>query len=151
MRTPPSGSGADVARILGGLAEAVLALLDTTVLIDYLRGRPAIARVLQLESRGDVACTTPVNIEEVYRGLRRGEEHRTDALVQGLMVLPLGFEEGRRAGDWRRRFAADGRTLAQSDCLIAAAAYSASALLVTGNPRDFPMEGIRLEHWPVGR
>ena len=66
------------------------------------------------------------------------------------MILPLELPEGQRAGAWRRRFAFEERTLPQSDCLIAAAAYSASALLATGNPKDFPMEGIRLEHWPVG-
>ena len=128
----------------------MLVLLDSTVLIDHLRGRPAVVRVRRLRSRGDVACTTAVNIEEVSRGLRPEEAGRTDDLARGLVILPLGLEEGRRAGEWRQRFASRGTTLPQSDCLIAAAAYSASALLVTGNPKDFPMEGIRLEHWPVG-
>lgn len=128
----------------------MLVLLDSTVLIDYLRGRPAVARLRELRSRGDVACTTAVNVEEIYRGLRRGEADRTDALIQGLVILPLGLQEGRRAGEWRRQFAAEGKTLHQSDCLIAAAAHSTSALLVTGNPMDFPMDGVRLEHWPVG-
>lgn len=128
----------------------MLVLLDGTVLIDYLRGRPAIARVQRLEALGDVACTTAVNVEEVYRGLRPEEADRSDALVRGLVILPLGLREGRRAGEWRRRFAPEGSTLPQSDCLVAAAAYSASALLATGNPKDFPMEGVRLEHWPVG-
>lgn len=126
-------------------------LLDSTVLIDYLRGRPAVARLQRLEALGDVACTTAVNVEEVYRGLRPEEADRAEALVRGLMVLPLGAREGRQAGEWRRRFASEGRTLSQSDCLIAAAAYSASALLATGNPQGFPMAEIRLEHWPVGR
>ena len=128
----------------------MLVLLDSTVLIDYLRGRPAVARVERLETLGDVVCTTAVNVEEVYRGLRPEEADRTEALVQGLVILPLGLQEGRRAGEWRRRFASEGRTLPQSACLIAAAAYSAPALLATGNPKDFPMEGIRLEYWPVG-
>ena len=128
----------------------MLAVPDGTVLIDYLRGRPAVARVQRLVTLGDAVCTTAVNVEEVYRGLRPEAADRTDALVQGLVILPLGLPEGQRAGAWRRRFASEGRTLPQSDCLIAAAAYSASALLATGNPKDFPMEGIRLEHWPVG-
>ena len=140
----------DAAQTPAGSDETVLVLLDSTVLIDYLRGRPAVARVLRLEALGDVACTTAVNIEEVYRGLRPAEEERADTLLRGLVILPLGLREGRQAGEWRQRFASEGRTLPQSDCLIAAAAESAAALLATGSPKDFPMEGIRLQHWPVG-
>ena len=54
------------------------------------------------------------------------------------------------AGSWRRRFGARGVTLTQGDCLIAAAAISAGARLATGNPRDFPMPELELEHWPTG-
>lgn len=56
-----------------------------------------------------------------------------------------------RAGQWRREFASEGITLHQADCLIAAAADSLGARLATGNPADFPMEDIPVEHWPVGR
>lgn len=39
----------------------------------------------------------------------------------------------------------------RSDCLIAAGAASIEAHLATGNPADFPMDEITVEHWPVGR
>ena len=132
------------------LAEKMLALLDTTVLIDHLRGRPAVQRLLELRERGDVPATTAINVEEVYRGLYSQEVERARLLFDGLRIHPLGLREGKIAGEWRRRFAVRGRTLAQADCLIAAAAHSAGAVLVTGNPKDFPMEEIRIEHWPVG-
>jgi predicted nucleic acid-binding protein len=83
--------------------------------------------------------------------LRPREARRAEALFDGLIVLPLGRGEGQRAGAWRRQFAERGLTLAQADCLIAAAAVAADALLATGNPDDFPMSDLRLEHWPVGR
>ena len=95
-------------------------------------------------------ATTAINVEEVYRGLHPEELERARLLFDGLRIHPLGLREGRIAGEWRRRFAARGRTLAQADCLIAAAAHSAGAVLVTGHPKDFPMEEIRIEHWPVG-
>ena len=128
----------------------MLVLLDTTVLIDYLRGRPAVGRVDALLNRGDDLCTTPVNVEEVVRGLRPDEVSAVDDLFDGLRVASVGRAEGHRAGEWRRRFAARGTTLSQADCLIAAAAYSAAAVLATGNPRHFPMSEITVEHWPVG-
>jgi predicted nucleic acid-binding protein len=43
-----------------------------------------------------------------------------------------------------------GRTLALADCLIAAAAVGIDATLATGNPKDFPMKGLTVEHWPAG-
>lgn len=125
-------------------------LLDTTVLIDYLRGRPAVGRVNALLDRGDALCTTPINVEEVVRGLRPAEVAAVDGLFEGLHIAPIGLAEGRRAGEWRRRFAARGTTLSQADCLIAAAACSTAAVLATGNPRHFPMSEIAVEHWPVG-
>lgn len=128
----------------------MLVLLDTTVLIDYLRGRPAVGRVNALLDRGDPLCTTPINVEEVVRGLRPEELPAVDALFDGLRIVPIEREAGRRAGEWRRRFAGLGTTLSQADCLIAAAACSTAAVLATGNPRHFPMTAIAVEHWPVG-
>ena len=72
------------------------------------------------------------------------------ALYEGLAVLPIGRRAGWQAGVWRREFAARGVTLYQADCLVAAAAWAHKAVLVTGNPKDFPMDDITVEHWPVG-
>ena len=126
-------------------------VLDTTVLIDYLRGRPVVDRVTMLRRRGDVALTTALNVEEVVRGLHPDEEAAAGVLFDGLGIVPLGRSEGRQAGEWRRTFARRGVTLSQADCLIAAAAQAVAAVLVTGNPAHFPMSDVTLEHWPVGR
>ena len=126
-------------------------VLDTTVLIDYLRGRPVVERVATLRRRGDVALTTAVNVEEVVRGLRPGEEATAGALFDGLGIVALGRPAGRQAGEWRSAFARRGVTLSQADCLIAAAAVGAGATLATGNPTHFPMPEVTLEHWPVGQ
>lgn len=103
----------------------MLVLLDTTVLIDYLRGRPAVGRVNALLDRSHPLCTTPVNFEEVVRGLWSSEASAADNLFDGLRVVPIGRAEGHRAGEWRRWFAARGATLSQADCLVAAAARRA--------------------------
>lgn len=128
----------------------MLVLLDSTVLIDYLRGRPVIARVDALDGTGDVPCTTGVNVEEVTRGLFAAEREAAERLFSGLEILPIGRGEGWRAGSWRREHAAVGVTLSQADCLVAAAADAHRAALATGNPRHFPMQGVMVEHWPVG-
>ena len=131
----------DVARIL----------LDTTVLIDALRGRPVSRRIRRMRRGGDLLFTTAVNVEEVFRGALPGEAAQLRHLFNGLRVAPLGRDEGRQAGTWRRAFAAAGTTLSQADCLIAAAASALGATVATGNPRHFPMTEVTVEHWPVGR
>jgi predicted nucleic acid-binding protein len=125
-------------------------LLDTTVLVDALRGRNAARRIHGLRKTNDVPWICAVNIDEVLRGIRGHERESAVRLLSGLHIAPLGREEGTRAGDWRREFARKGITLAQADCLIAAAATGVGARLATGNPKDFPMSEVEVDHWPVG-
>ena len=126
-------------------------LLDTTVLIDLLRGRPgATSRLGAIRRQGDRPCACAVNVEEVVRGLRPGEEAGARRLFAGLRMAPLATDEGWRAGTWRRDHARKGKTLTQANCLIAAAAAGIGARLATGNPKHFPMPGLTVEHWPSG-
>lgn len=126
-------------------------LLDTTVLIDLLRGRAdAVARLRRLREGGDRAYVCAINVEEVVRGLRSDERGRALDLLSGLRLVSLGRAEGWQAGEWRNDYASRGRTLSQSDCLIAAAAVSAGGKLATGNPKDFPMRELTVEEWPSG-
>lgn len=125
-------------------------LLDTTVLVDALRGRSAARRIQGLHSSNEIPWICAINVDEVLRGIREHERDAALRLLYGLQIAPLGRQEGTRAGDWRRQFALDGTTLSQADCLIAAAAVGVDAQLATGNPKDFPMPELRVEHWPVG-
>lgn len=128
----------------------MLRILDTTVLIDFLRGRPAVGRIRALRTTGDVPGTTAINVEEIVRGLRATESEAASQLFAGLVVLPIDAEAGWQAGVWRREFASRGVSLSQADCLVAATALVNGATLVTGNPKDFPMDDLEVDHWPVG-
>ena len=125
-------------------------LLDSTVLIDVLRGRPATERLRAARAGGARLYVCAVNVEEVVRGLRPGEEGAAERLFAGLRAAPLRPAEGRQAGEWRRVYAARGVTLSQGDALIAAAALAAGGRLATGNPAHFPMPELTVEHWPAG-
>ena len=124
-------------------------MLDSTVLIDYLRGRPTVQRVSALARTGDILATTAINVEEIVRGLRPDEADAAIELFAGLEVLPVDMAAAWQAGEWRRSFSARGVTLWQADCLIAATAKVNGAPLITGNPRDFPMPELEVVHWPV--
>jgi predicted nucleic acid-binding protein len=125
-------------------------LLDSTVLIDALRGRPAAERVAGLRRTGIEPWTCAISVEEIWRGIRGDEESTARRLFNGLRIAPLGVAEGELAGRWRQSFAGRGVTLHQADCLIAAAAVGVDAALATANVDDFPMSELRVEEWRVG-
>jgi hypothetical protein len=123
-------------------------LLDSTVVVDLLRGHTAtVERVRSLQAAGDLLFTCAIVADEVTSGLRPRERDAANALFEGLAVAPLGIAEGRLAGWWRQRYRSRGRTLSQADALIAAAAVGIGARLATSNTKDFPMSEVTLEPW----
>jgi predicted nucleic acid-binding protein len=125
-------------------------LLDSTVLIDALRGLGAATRVAGLRRTGIEPWVCAISVEEIWRGLHEGEEPAVRRFFNGVRLAPLGVAEGILAGSWRREHAARGVTLHQADCLIAAAAVGIGAHLATANVEDFPMPELTVEHWPSG-
>lgn len=121
--------------------------LDTTVLIDVLRGRSAASRLRTLRREGVSTFICAVNVDELWRGILPNEEQTLARLIRGLRIVSLREVEGERAGRWRRDFAARGITLGQADCLIAAAAVTVGARLATANVADFPMPEVVVEDW----
>ena len=83
-------------------------LLDTSVIFDHLNGRYGRTTYLeQLIEQGHVLACCPVNITEVYAGLRHGEETKTDAFLNSLECLPVTPAIARQAGllrrDWQKK------------------------------------------------
>ena len=107
-------------------------------------------RIAALHAAGESIATTAINVEEIVRGLRPVEGQAAQRLFRGLTVLPIDARAAWVAGEWRRDHAQRGVTLWQADCLVAAVAVVHRGALVTGNPKDFPMPELTVEHWPVG-
>ena len=116
-------------------------LLDSTVLIDAFRGRPAASSVTGLHRRGVEPWECAISVEEVWRGLWPGEEAAARRLFNALRLAPLGVAQGMQAGVWRRTFAEHGVTLHRGNCLIAATDEGIGAALATANVDGFPMRG----------
>jgi len=136
--------------MVGALVNLSRLLLDSTVIIDALRGRPAASRLTALRRTGVEPWVCVISVEEIWRGLRHEEESIARRLFNGLRLAPLGVAEGAMAGGWRRDFAKRGVTVHQADCLVAAAAMGIGAALATANTGDFPMPGLLVDHWPIG-
>ena len=122
----------------------MILLLDTTVLIDALRGRAGLlAKLSRLVLDGHLLATSTVNMAEVYAGMRAGEERETAALFQGLHCYPVTEKIADLAGKLKHQYATRGRTLSLIDMMVAATALENNAPLVTDNRKDFPVHGLR--------
>jgi len=112
-------------------------LLDTSVLIDVLRGSPTATR--WLASLEEVPLCSEVTRAEVLRGVRSAERARTDRLLEALRWAPVDATISRRAGELGRAHRRSHRALGVADLLIAATALTHGAELATGNVRHYPM------------
>jgi len=124
-------------------------LLDTSVIIDALnnrRGRPAF--LLELVKAGHVLACCPINITEVYAGMRPKEEAATEELFASLQHFPIAPPAARLAGELKREYARKGTTLNLGDVIIAAVAMHYELTLLTDNVKDFPMKELSLHPLP---
>ena len=124
-------------------------LLDTCVIIDALnnkRGRPAL--LLDLVRSGHVLACCPINITEVYAGMRPKEEAATEGFLASLQHFPIAPPAARLAGEFKRDYARKGTTLNLGDVIIAAVAIHNALTLLTDNTKDFPMAGLSLYPLP---
>jgi predicted nucleic acid-binding protein len=123
-------------------------LLDTSVILDHLNGRYGRTEFLdQLIEQSHVLACCPVNITEVYAGLRPGEEAKTERFIDSLECLPVTPTIARHAGILRRDWRTKGQTLSYTDVTIAAVALANREPLLTDNRQHFPQEGLQL--WPL--
>ncbi len=120
-------------------------LLDTTFIIDVLnnrRNRDAVMREL-IANQHELACC-PVNVTEVYTGLREPETEKTEALLRSLELIPVTFEAGRLAGELLRAGTRQGKTFSVPDMIIAAICMTEDLTLITENRKDFPMPELQI-------
>ena len=124
---------------------AATCLLDSTVIIDALNGRNGRGAMLDaLIDEGTLLGCCPVNVTEVYMGMRPHEAEKTEAFLASLEFFPITWEVARYAGDLYREWRQKGLTLALPDLTVAAVAIKNGLLLATDNPKDFPMPELRL-------
>ena len=112
-------------------------LLDTDVIIDYLRGHPAAVSYLETLSNGP--ATASIVVAELYAGVREGaERHRLEQLLAVTPVYPLSLTSAVQGGLYRRQYLKS-HNVGLADALIAATASEHNVRLVTLNARHFPM------------
>lgn len=114
-------------------------LINTDVIIDFLRGNPkAIYYLENAQSKHNCYLTT-ITIAELYSGVREGDEKNLlDLFVNEFRIAHLNETSARKAGLFRRDFGKS-HDVGLADCLIGAIAEELEAILITLNKKHFPM------------
>jgi hypothetical protein len=117
----------------------VSALVDTSILIDYLRGHAGAGDLLERERTADVLHASEITRIEVLAGMRPAEEDGTRALLSTLVWHPVDAEIAEQAGALGREWLPSHHTIDSADLAIAATVVRTNARLLTRNVRHFPM------------
>ena len=119
-------------------------LLDTTVLIDHASGWPQAAAIVQelFSGPNDLLVCDAAVAEALSKG-GDAEVETITALIDALEYVATHPDAARWAGESRRKLA---RTSPRrlGDALIAGVAWHSDATVVTRNPKDFEVQGVRV-------
>jgi predicted nucleic acid-binding protein len=115
------------------------ALVDTSILIDYLRGDDRAARVLEAERAAAPLHASEITRLEILAGMRPAEEPPTRALLATLVWHPVDESVAEIAGELGRQWLPSHRGIDGADLAIAATTVTTNSRLLTRNIKHFPM------------
>lgn len=118
-------------------------LLDSDVIIEWLRGNETVVAWIEERDRGgDFMAWSPVSVAEIHAGLRPREEPIVQDLFTILHCIEADQKIGTKAGQYRAHY---GRShgVEIADALIAATAHVAGLTLCSRNLRHYPMRDIK--------
>ena len=116
-------------------------LIDTDILVDFLRGFPK--AVKYLKTRSEEILVSAITVAELYAGVRDDERRHLDDLISLFEVVPISREIAVTGGLFKQQYhKSPGVGLA--DAIIAATSVKSEAELKTLNTKHFPMiKGLR--------
>jgi predicted nucleic acid-binding protein len=120
-------------------------LVDTSILVDYLRGVEAARELLRKAiEREEVVTSSVLTRIELSIGMRPAEQRATDALVAALRWIEIDGAIADEADALARRYGLSHSGIDAVDYCVAASAIVHGLELWTLNVRHFPMfEGLK--------
>lgn len=119
-------------------------LIDTSILIDHLRGNRSAAALLEAKRADGPLHASEITRLEVLAGMRASEETTTQLLLSTMVWHDVDTAVAEQAGALGRTWLPSHRGIDSADLAIAATAVVIGADLLTMNVRHFPMfPGLR--------
>jgi len=117
-------------------------LLDTDVLVDFLRGHSEAVAFVNAHSARIILSS--IVVAELYAGVRGDREQAAlEALVSLFRVVPVSGEIAKTGGLYKRDYGKS-HDVGLADAILAATAESENAELKTLNTKHYPMlQGLR--------
>ena len=119
-------------------------ILDTSAIIDILRGKEPVKKFISdhLDSTFSTSCICEAEVAEgIYREKKEDIPARREQMKKVFSsfyrVLPFDSDQANIAGRIRAELGKTGQLIDDLDILIAAAAVSTQAAVVTKNPKHF--------------
>ena len=117
-----------------------MVVADTDILIWILRQDHALVERFKstlLETNGHVFIT-PVQVAEIYSGMRPKEKVKVETFIDALNILDIDKRMGKLAGDFLRTYGKS-HSVTMADALVGAAAKVNVFKLWTMNKKHYPM------------
>jgi hypothetical protein len=117
-------------------------LVDTDVLVDFLRGHPKAVALVQSHAKRIILSS--IVTAELYAGVKgEGELAALDRSVRLFRVVPVSPEIARTGGLYSRDYAKS-HGIGLADAIVAATADAEAADVKTLNVKHYPMiEGLK--------
>ena len=117
-------------------------ILDTDILVDFLRGVDKAVKMVEDFIKGDTdICTTSINAFELYWGsFKLGKSKRVDAvdrLLTHLNVINFTQREARACGEEMAYLESIGMQIDIRDLIIGVLTRENNGAIVTGNVKHF--------------
>jgi predicted nucleic acid-binding protein len=120
----------------------VRAVLDSDVLIDFLRGYPAAQKLFRGFKEPLPLCSA-ITVAELWMGSETSGLDKIRRLLENFEVVSIDAEVAQQAGSYVRRFHKS-HGVELPDALVAATAYVSRIPLITRNIKHFPMDDIQV-------
>ena len=121
---------------------SIICLLDTSVVIDFLRNRENTVRIVSSwQDRGFMGVSV-LTVCELYQGIRQEEEEHTGMFLEGLAVIELDRRVALDAGMMLYQLRREGRSAPIIDGLIAATALALDVPLITNDADHYVFPGL---------
>lgn len=115
-------------------------LVDTDILINFLRGKKGAQEFLSSLAEDVAIYCSAVTVAEIFADMKEHEKRQTVDFLESLNIVSVSREIAEKAGTYKAH--TKSQKLQLDDCFIAATAYILQAALATGNTKHYPMNDI---------